>query len=92
MRMQTILLRKAEIMTADMNGSTVMMDIETGKYYNLGDVGGEIWKLLQEPLCLNELMDKLMAQYDVSREQCETDIIPFLQQLIDSGLLVEERK
>jgi hypothetical protein len=30
---QTILKRKSGLMTANMNGSSVMMDIATGKYY-----------------------------------------------------------
>ena len=38
----TVLSRRAGLMTTDMNGSVVMMDMKTGKYYNLGTVGGRI--------------------------------------------------
>ena len=76
-------------MTADMNGSAVMMDIMTGKYYNLGEVGGRIWELLEEPATLSELIGKLTAEYDVSAEQCRTDILPFLNTLLERGLLLE---
>ena len=89
MTMQTILVRKAEIMAADMNGSTVMMDIPTGKYYNLGEVGGVIWDLLEQPTSVEALIGKLMEKYDVSREQCEKDTLQFLQQLLNSSLISE---
>ena len=92
MTMQAILVRKAEIMAADMNGSTVMMDIETGMYYNLGEVGGAIWEILEQPISIDALIDKLMKEYDVSREQCEKDTLPFLQQLMDSGLVSEVKE
>ena len=86
----TILSRKSGIMTADMNGATVMMDIETGKYYNLGETGGRIWELLESPLSLNALIDALTKEYSVSVEQCEKDTVPFLASLVERGLLIEE--
>lgn len=74
----TILSRRMGLMTADMNGSAVMMDIMSGKYYNLGEVGGRIWELLEEPSSVSALVEKLTAEYDVSAERCRADIEPFL--------------
>ena len=85
----TVLSRRMGLMTADMNGSAVMMDIMSGKYYNLGEVGGRIWELLEEPMTVTALVQKLTAEYDVSAEQCREDIVPFLNTLLDRGLLVE---
>lgn len=85
----TILSRRSGLMTADMNGSAVMMDIMTGKYYNLGEIGGRIWEILEEPMTVTALVDKLTAEYDVSSNQCRTDIEPFLNTLLERGLLVE---
>lgn len=85
----TILSRRSGLMTADMNGSAVMMDIMTGKYYNLGEVGGRIWEILEEPMTVAALVNKLTDEYDVSVEQCRTDIEPFLNTLLERGLLVE---
>ena len=76
-------------MTADMNGSAVMMDIMTGKYYNLGEIGGRIWALLEEPMTLTALIKKLTDEYDVSAERCRADMLPFLEKLLERGLLVE---
>ena len=84
----TILSRRAGLMTADMDGSAVMMDIMTGKYYNLGQVGGRIWELLEEPMTVSALVEKLAAEYDVAPEQCRADIGPFLEKLLSQGLLL----
>ncbi|MBQ7229310.1 MAG: lasso peptide biosynthesis PqqD family chaperone [Oscillospiraceae bacterium] len=86
----TVLSRRAGLMTADMNGSAVMMDIMTGKYYNLGAVGGRIWELLEEPMTIASLVQKLTAEYDVSAETCRTDILPFLDTLLERGLLLAD--
>lgn len=85
----TILSRRMGLMTADMNGSAVMMDIMSGKYYNLGEIGGRIWELLEEPTSVSVLVAKLTAEYDVTAEQCRADIEPFLTKLLERGLLVQ---
>ena len=87
---QTVLKRKAGIMTADMDRSTVMMDIETGKYYNLGETGGAVWELLEEPMSVGDLVDRLLQEYKVSRETCMEDVQSFLTALMERGLIVEE--
>lgn len=90
MNEHTLLKRKSGLMTANMNGSAVMMDIATGKYYNLGETGGRIWEILEQPATLSDLIQTLTAEYDVTREQCEADVLRFLQQLKDRGLLITE--
>ena len=85
----TMLSRREGLMAADMNGSTVMMDIMTGKYYNLGQVGGRIWELLEEPMTVAALLGKLTEEYDVSAQQCRADTMPFLGTLVQRGLLLE---
>ena len=85
----TVLSRRAGLMTADMNGSAVMMDIMPGKYYNLGEVGGRIWELLEEPVSVAALVRKLADEYDVSAAQCRADIAPFLNTLLERGLVEE---
>ena len=85
---QTILTRKSGLMTADMNGAAVMMDISTGKYFNLGQTGGRIWELLEQPMTIEKLLQTLTAEYDVSYERCKADTLPFLQKMADKGLLI----
>lgn len=84
----TKLIRRNDIMTADMNGSAVTMDMMSGKYYNMGETGGVIWNLLESEKSVNEVVDALTAEYDISKEQCMKDILPFLETLVDKGLLL----
>ncbi|MCL7746089.1 lasso peptide biosynthesis PqqD family chaperone [Halalkalibacter alkaliphilus] len=72
---------------SDMDGEKVMLSIHNGKYYNLGDIGGEIWDSIKEPITIEGLVTKLQAQYDVGKAECEEHVITFLSQLIDEGLV-----
>ena len=87
MTMNDTLSRRNDVLTADMAGETVMMDAESGKYYNLGAVGGRIWELLEQDMTVAALVEALTKEYAVDAETCERDILPFLDSLAGRGLL-----
>lgn len=84
--------RKDGLIAADMDGETVMMDIETGKYYNLGKTGGSIWVIIEKPHTVDEIVDEMMEIYDVERSVCEEQTKNFLAQLTNAGLAFKEEK
>ena len=81
---------KADIITADMDGELVMMDIMSGKYYNLGKTGGTIWNLLESPKTLDELVDALIDKYDVDRATCKAQTEEFMKTGLEHGLFFME--
>ncbi|MGM0889327.1 MAG: lasso peptide biosynthesis PqqD family chaperone [Bacillota bacterium] len=72
---------------SDMDGEKVMLNIEKGKYYNLGELGGSIWDLMKEPITFDQLVNELLTQYDVDNEVCVVQVTDFLTQLNDEGLM-----
>ena len=70
-----------------MDGEKVILSIENGKYYNLGEVGGEIWNQLSLPLNLESLITNLMKEFNVPRDMCEADVQSFLEKLLAEGLV-----
>lgn len=75
---------------SDMDGEKVMLSIHNGKYYNLGELGGEIWEKIKEPVSIQNLVDELVAEYDVELATCREQVISFLTLLIDEGLVKVE--
>jgi hypothetical protein len=71
----------------DMDGDKVMLNIENSKYYNLGDIGGDIWGLMENTVSVRQLVTRLMAEYDVDQTECEIKVISFLEQLYDEKLI-----
>jgi hypothetical protein len=72
---------------SDMDGEKVMLSIESGNYYNLGEIGGEIWDLIKVPVELHKLVSKLLLSYQVGKEECEQQVLAFIQQLNKEGLI-----
>jgi hypothetical protein len=87
-----LLVQKQGNIVSDMDGEKVMLSIQNGKYYNLGELGGEIWELMKEPISTQDLITTLQSQYDVDQTECEEQVTSFLNQLIDEGLICIEDK
>jgi hypothetical protein len=72
---------------SDMDGEKVMLSVSNGKYYNLGELGGEIWELMKEPITIQELVTTLQSQYNVAPTDCKEHVTDFLSQLLEQGLV-----
>lgn len=72
---------------SDMDGEKVMLSIDKGKYYNLGDVGGRIWELMEQPTQLSQMIGILMAEYEVEQSECERQVFAFIELLSKEGLV-----
>ena len=83
----TTLQRAGDFVTATVDDALVMMSLEKGAYYGLDDIGSQIWEMLDKPTRVDALCDGLVARYNVSRTQCEEDVLTCLQDLLDEGMV-----
>jgi hypothetical protein len=72
---------------SDMAGEKVMLNVNKGKYYNLGNVGGEIWEMVEEQITVKQLIDSLLSEYNVGHSECVEEVISFLDLLLAEDLI-----
>jgi hypothetical protein len=72
---------------SDMDGEKVMLNVSSGKYFNLGQVGGRIWELLVEPASVSQLVETLTEEYDVMPEQCAYQVSSYMKLLLKEQLI-----
>lgn len=65
----------------------VMLNIENGEYYYLNEVGSNIWKLLENPTNLSQIILSLKELYDVSHVECTKDVLTYLVELTERNLI-----
>lgn len=65
----------------------VILNLKNGSYYGLNPIGAHIWELIQDPMSVDALIDQLLDEYDVTREQCTQDVEDLLQDMHKEGLL-----
>lgn len=55
----------------------------------VNEVGVSLWKMLQNDITKEMLIDGVLQEYDVERTRAEEDIECFLQKLLRFGILVD---
>lgn len=81
------LVRNADVIATDMDGETVMMNMERGEYLGLGGVGARVWELLAQPMSLEQLVQAVCAEFEVDAATCRADLQAFVDDLRANGLL-----
>ncbi len=78
---ETKIVLKKKLNVTDLSGEKVMVDFDNGKYFLIKGVGNDIWDLIQKEITPNEIIEKLLSEYDVSREECEKSVMEFLDKM-----------
>jgi hypothetical protein len=79
--------RDPEVIAAEADLDLVMVSISTGYYYGISDVAREIWGKLERPKMISDLVDELVATYNVDRRSCEAQTLEFLDELLKEQLI-----
>jgi hypothetical protein len=87
---ESIVNQNEDIVASDIDDEKVMMSVEKGQYYSLDPVGSRVWELIEKPIKVSCLIDELVLKYDVDRKTCERDVVAFLDELNEDGILQVE--
>lgn len=87
---ESVVCQIEDIVASDIDDEKVMMSVEKGQYYGLDPIGSRVWELIEKPVKVTELIDALLLKYDVDRETCERDVLAFLEELHERGILQVE--
>jgi hypothetical protein len=68
-------------------GETVLLSLTTATYHGFDGVGATIWGLVQQAIKVEDVVSSVVAEYDVDRETCERDVLGFLGQCAERGLI-----
>ncbi len=79
--------RVESLAPAPMGDELAMLDLDTGKYFVIDRLGAVIWERLEATVRVADLLAELKVAYDVTPQRCEADVIAFLRQLHDKGLV-----
>lgn len=81
--------RNPDVVIGDVgDGESVLLDVESGRYFGLNRTAAAIWELLDEAKTLDELVAALCATHDVSPEDCRRDVEELLALLRERGIVV----
>lgn len=88
MDIQTTLKRNPELLAVDMDGETVMMDMESGNYFGVNAVGSHIWELLETASTVQTIVESVQSHFESTEaDSVQTDVLSFLGDMQEQKLV-----
>jgi hypothetical protein len=81
LNLNTVVERNQALIASEVDGEILMVSLEGGKYYNLNPTGSRIWKLLQQPCKVSDLIHLLQEEYEVPEDICRQDVLQLLGEM-----------
>ena len=81
-----------EVISQEVSGETVLLDLESENYFGLDEVGTRIWQLIRETNDLAAIYQTLLTEYDVSEERLQQDLDTLLGEITKLGLVTLEQR
>ena len=73
--------------SCDLSGEAVILNLNSGMYYGIDEIGALIWAALEEPRTLEYLRETILRDYQIDKETCDRDVIAFLADMNAAGLI-----
>ena len=76
------------VISRQLDGETVMLNLKTGMYFGLDSVATRVWTLIGDHHSLGAVFDVMLAEYDVAAETLRADLLKLVDQLVAKRLVL----
>lgn len=85
--LQTRVRPRESVLFRDLAGEAVLLELDSGTYFGLDEVGTSFWNELVSRESLDAAVGALQQEYDVASETLRKDLCEFVEVLLARGLL-----
>ncbi len=78
-----------DVVFRDLDGEAVILDLASGTYFGLNEVGTRVWRMIEEGRDAAGIIDAVAAEYDADRAIIATDVTRLFDELSARHLIVE---
>jgi hypothetical protein len=76
------------VVTRDVDGMTIVVDIDTGRSFSLDSIGSRAWSLLTTSDTAQAAFEQLIEEYAADPSEIRADLVTLIEVLMAKGLLV----
>jgi Coenzyme PQQ synthesis protein D (PqqD) len=80
--------RRERVIVQQVEGDSVLLDIDSGEYFTLNEVGGRVWELCDGADTVDAIIETICAEYDADQGTVATDVQALFDALVGAGLVV----
>jgi hypothetical protein len=82
-----VLRPNPEVIAKRLDQTMVLVDISTSRIFELNETGTRIWELLGQGLDVEQIVQRLVSEFEVEDSQAAEELKKLLSQLRDQGLV-----
>jgi hypothetical protein len=79
--------RKVEVVSSKTPSEMLVLDIDGGTCFAFQGPSARIWELLETPIGIGDLVDRLVEEYAVEIVDCRDEVLTHLNKLRLEGIL-----
>jgi len=83
----SIVVRADDLPTSRIDNDAVILNIATGRYIGLDEIGRRIWEAIEMPVRVDDLCAQMADDYGESRTVVEQDVTAFLNEMLEESLV-----
>jgi hypothetical protein len=83
----TTVVAIADQASVDLDDEAAILNLKTGVYFGLNEVGAWIWRLIQQPRTVAEVCAAVVDEFEVAPERCQADLQTLLHELAQHQLI-----
>lgn len=87
MDLNQVITLSPDVISQEVSGETVLLDLNSENYFGLDEVGTRIWQLIESSGKLQDIYDTLLAEYEVEADQLLEDMEQLLTDIEKAGLV-----
>lgn len=85
--LDSMIVRNAALPATPVDGDLVILNLASGNYIGLDDIGRRIWELLETPHRIDDLCAVLREEYRGPADAIACDVLDFLAELAAEGMI-----
>ena len=90
MNLDTRLEASSSVVTREIGGEMMLMDLESGTYFGLDAIGGRAWQAIEGGQTIEELCAQIEKDFEVAPEQLREDMLSLARKLLENKLVSEK--
>jgi len=84
---RSVIVAAKNQVSCDLAGDTAILNLTSGLYYSLNCLGSHIWRIIQQPVTVDDIRRAVLDEYEVQSNQCERDLFALIEDLAAAGLI-----
>ncbi len=83
-----ILSRSPKTAWRVIEGEAVILSLDTKAFRGLNPVGSRVWELIDGRRSVDEIVEVIVREFDVTPERAAADVQTFVRELLDKELVI----